>query len=171
MISEDPLADAMVPEMRVDENLLLSGLERGSGGGFWLQRRRIAGAADEVRSAFPLQMAESGAKVRHLSGGNIQRVLLAGEFGHGAGVFLAYYPTRGLDVLSAESTRRLILQQRDTGAATVLVSEDLDELLSLCDRLLVMYRGRVAGEFAAADASVQDIGLLMTGHAATVAAG
>ena len=171
VISEDPLADAMVPEMRVDENLLLSGLERGSGGGFWLQRRRIAGAADEVRSAFPLQMAESGAKVRHLSGGNIQRVLLAGEFGHGAGVFLAYYPTRGLDVLSAESTRRLILQQRDTGAATVLVSEDLDELLSLCDRLLVMYRGRVAGEFAAADASVQDIGLLMTGHAATVAAG
>ena len=110
-------------------------------------------------------MADPSAQVRHLSGGNIQRVMLAGELGQGASVFLAYYPTRGLDVLSAESTRALLLQQRDAGAATVLVSEDLDELLALSDRLIVMYRGRVAGEFTPANASVQEIGLLMTGHA------
>ena len=164
VISEDPLADAMVAGMRVDENLLLSGLARGRAEGFWLNRRAIAAGADEVRAAFPLQMADSSAQVRHLSGGNVQRVLLAGELGQGATVFLAYYPTRGLDVLSADSTRRLLLQQRDAGAATVLVSEDLDELLSLSDRLLVMYRGRVAGEFSPSEASLQEIGLLMTGH-------
>ena len=102
--------------------------------------------------------------MRHLSGGNIQRVLLAGELGQGASMFLAYYPTRGLDVLSAESTRKLLLDQRDAGAATVLVSEDLDELLALSDRLLVMYRGRIAGEFSPSEASLREIGLLMTGH-------
>ena len=165
VISEDPLADAMVAGMRVDENLLLSGLARGRSEGFWLNREKIAGGAEEVRASFPLQLAESGAQVRHLSGGNIQRVMLAGELGQGASLFLAYYPTRGLDVVSAESTRRLLMKQRDAGAATVLVSEDLDELLALSDRLLVMYRGRIAGEFTPATASVQEIGLLMTGNA------
>ena len=164
VIPEDPLTNAMVPEMRVDENLMLAGLSRGRRQGFWLNRNAISGAAEETRAAFPLPLAEPGARVRRLSGGNIQRVMLAGELGQGASVLLAYYPTRGLDVLSAESTRRLLLEQRNAGAATVLVSEDLDELLALSDRLLVMHRGRVAGEFAAAGASVHEIGLLMTGH-------
>ena len=165
VIPENPLTDAMVAEMRVDENLLLAGLSRGRRKGFWLDRNAISAAAEETRARFPLPLAESGARVRRLSGGNIQRVLLAGELGPGASALLAYYPTRGLDVLSAESTRRLLLEQRDAGAAMVLVSEDLDELLTLSDRLLVMYRGRVAGEFAANGASVHEIGLLMTGHA------
>ena len=168
VISEDPLADAMVPEMRVDENLLLAGLSRGRRQGFWLDRKSVAVSAEAVRAGFPLSLADSDARVRRLSGGNIQRVLLAGELGQGAPVLLAYYPTRGLDVLSAESTRRLLLEQRDAGAATVLVSEDLDELMALSDWLLVMYRGRIAGEFSAQDASVQEIGLLMTGHAQEV---
>ena len=106
VICEDPLADAMVAGMRVDENLLLSGLARDHGNGIWLDPRSIADGVDEVRANFPLQMADSTAQVRHLSGGNIQRVMLAGELSGGAGVFIAYYPTRGLDVLSAESTRR-----------------------------------------------------------------
>ena len=165
VIPEDPLADAMAPEMRVDENLLLAGLSRGQHGGFWLDRKAVASGAEAMRSAFPLPLADPGARVRHLSGGNIQRVLLAGELGQGASVLLAYYPTRGLDVLSADATRGLLLEQRNAGAATVLVSEDLDELLALSDRLLVMYRGRVAGEFKTRDASAQEIGLLMTGHA------
>ena len=171
IISEDPLADAMVAGMRVDENLLLSGLARDRDESFWLDPARITAASEQVRAAFPLQVAASAAQVRHLSGGNIQRVMLAGELGQGASVFLAYYPTRGLDVLSAESTRGLLLQQRDAGAATVLVSEDLDELLALSDCLIVMYRGRVAGEFAPAEVSLQEIGLLMTGQAAPAGTG
>ena len=164
VIPEDPFADAMVPEMRVDENLMLAGLSRGKETRLWLDRRSVSAAAEAMRAAFPLPMAGSDARVRHLSGGNVQRVLLAGELSQGAKVLLAYYPTRGLDVLSAESTRRLLLEQRDSGAAVVLVSEDLDELLTLSDRLMVMYRGRVAGEFVTGDAPIHDIGLLMTGN-------
>ena len=164
IIPEDPFADAMVPEMRVDENLMLAGLSRGKGSGFWLSRRKITRDAEEIRSAFPLQLADPDARVRRLSGGNVQRVLLAGELRQTALVLLAYYPTRGLDVLSAESTRRLLLQQRDAGSAVVLISEDLDELLALSDRLVVMYRGAIVGEFDSGDASVWEIGLLMTGH-------
>ena len=165
VIPEDPLADAIVPEMRVDENLLLAGLGRGRRERFWLDRKSVAVSAEAVRARFPLPLADSDAPVRRLSGGNIQRVLLAGELGQGAPVLLAYYPTRGLDVLSAESTRRLLLEQRDAGVAIALVSEDLDELLALSDRLMVMYRGCIVGEFSAQDASLQQIGLLMTGHA------
>ena len=166
IICEDPLADAMVAGMRVDENLLLSGLARGRDQGLWLGQSDIAEGAKQVRAAFPLSMADSNAQVRHLSGGNIQRVMLAGELCSGASVLLAYYPTRGLDVMSAESTRGLLLQQAESGAAVVLVSEDLDELMTLSHRLLVMYRGSIVGEFDATDASTLEIGLLMTGHTA-----
>ncbi len=171
VVPEDPLSDAMVPEMRVDENLLLASMSRGSKAGFWLDRGSITGDAEAVREEFPLSVAPSDARVRSLSGGNIQRVLLAGELGHGAPVLLAYYPTRGLDVVSADETRRLLAAQRAAGSAVVLVSEDLDELLALSDRVMVMYRGCVAGEFDVATASVQDIGLLMTGNALPVGAG
>lgn len=166
VVPEDPLADAMVPEMRVDENLLLAAMGRsGRRPGFLMDRSRITSEAEAVREKFPLALAPSDVMVRRLSGGNIQRVLLAGALGHDAPVLLAYYPTRGLDVLSAEETRRLLVAQRDAGSAVVLVSEDLDELMALSDRIMVMYRGRVAGEFDAKTASVQDIGLLMTGNA------
>ena len=171
VVPEDPLADAMVPGMRVDENLLLASMSRRPKSGFWLGRSGIASDAEAVREEFPLALAPSGARVRRLSGGNIQRVLLAGELGHGAPVLLAYYPTRGLDVLSAGETRRLLLARRAAGSAVMLVSEDLDELLALSDRVMVMYRGRVVGEFDAATASVQDIGLLMTGSALPAGAG
>ena len=166
IICENPLADAMVADMRVDENLLLSGLARGHERGFWLARSDIAECAEQARQEFPLSLADSNAQVRRLSGGNIQRVMLAGELSRGASALLAYYPTRGLDVISAESTRRLLLQEAESGAAVVLVSEDLDELLTLSHRLLVMYRGGIVGEFDAAGASIQEIGLLMTGHTA-----
>ena len=164
VIPEDPFADAMVSEMRVDENLMLAGLAKGRKSSFWLDRRNVSAAAEAMSTGFPLPLARQDTRVRHLSGGNVQRVLLAGELGQGAKVLLAYYPTRGLDVLSAESTRRLLLEQREAGTATVLVSEDLDELLTLSDRLIVMYRGSVAGEFATDEAQIHEIGLLMTGH-------
>jgi simple sugar transport system ATP-binding protein len=76
---------------------------------------------------------------------------------------MAYYPTRGLDVINAEATRRLMLDFRDRGGAIVLVSEDLDELLSLSDHMMVMFQGNIVGEFPTEAASVQEIGMLMTG--------
>ncbi len=167
VIPENPMADAMVPEMRVDENLFLARVARGGHRGFWMERKNISANDDRVRGEFPFPLAEPGAQVRRLSGGNVQRVLLAGELGREVSVLLACYPTRGLDVASADSARRLLLDRRDAGAAIVLVSEDLDELFALSDRLLVMYRGRIVGQFATSEVSMQEIGLMMTGQAAS----
>lgn len=169
VIPENPLSEAMAPQMRVDENLLLAGLARSRSAGFWLNRRRIAAAATEA-GKFPLPLADPDTPLRHLSGGNIQRVMLAGELSRAAAIFLAYYPTRGLDVQSAESVRRLLLEQRNNGAATILISEDLDELMRLSDRLLVMYRGRIVGELVPNETSPREIGLLMTGQTRNAAA-
>jgi simple sugar transport system ATP-binding protein len=77
---------------------------------------------------------------------------------------MAYYPTRGLDVVTAETTRRLMIDYRDRGGAVVLVSEDLDELLALCNHMVVMYQGNIVGEFSTGSASIQEIGMLMTGQ-------
>ena len=79
-------------------------------------------------------------------------------------VLMAYYPTKGLDVLTAETTRRLLMDYRAKGGAIVLISEDLDELFALSDRMMVMFEGNIVGEFEPDSASMQEIGLLMTGH-------
>ena len=76
---------------------------------------------------------------------------------------MAYYPTRGLDVITAEATRKLMLEYRERGGAIVLVSEDLDELLSLSDHMMVMFQGNIVGEFPTEGASIREIGMLMTG--------
>ena len=79
-------------------------------------------------------------------------------------VLMAYYPTRGLDVVTAEATRRLMMDYRDRGGAIVLVSEDLDELMALSDKMMVMFQGNIVGTFPTEMASVQQIGMLMTGQ-------
>ena len=169
-ITEDPINMAMVPEMRVDENLVLGELADYSNGGFWLDLGSIREKIAEALSKFPLQLASHDMRVDKLSGGNVQKVSLAREIeltrqaGSTPKVLMAYYPTRGLDVVTAETTRRLMLDYRDRGGAIVLVSEDLEELLSLSDHLIVMFQGKIVGEFPTESASVQEIGMLMTGQ-------
>ncbi len=169
-ITEDPINMAMVPEMRVDENLVLGELADYSNGGFWLDLGSIRVKIAAALSKFPLQLAGHDMRVDKLSGGNVQKVSLARELeltrqaGTTPKVLMAYYPTRGLDVVTAETTRRLMLDYRDRGGAIVLVSEDLDELLALSDHLVVMFQGNIVGEFPPESASVQEIGMLMTGQ-------
>ena len=129
-------------------------------------REKIAAAL----SKFPLQLAGHQMRLDKLSGGNVQRVILAREMeltrraGSTPKVLMAYYPTRGLDVVTAEATRRLMMDYRDRGGAIVLVSEDLDELLALSDHMVVMFQGNIVGQFPTETASIQEIGMLMTGH-------
>jgi len=169
-ITEDPINMAMVPEMRVDENLVLGELADYSNGGFWLDLGSIRERIAEALSKFPLQLASHDMRVDKLSGGNVQKVSLAREIeltrqaGSTPKVLMAYYPTRGLDVVTAETTRRLMLDYRDRGGAIVLVSEDLEELLALSDHMMVMFQGKVVGEFPTESASAQEIGMLMTGQ-------
>ena len=163
-IPEDVLGMAMVPTMKVEENLVLGELQKYGNGGVWLDRKGMRRQVDSTLSRFPLKLAPLDTRVEHLSGGNIQRVVLARELAMAPKVLMAYYPTRGLDVLTAETTRGLLMECRDNGGAIVLVSEDLEELFALSDRLVVMYQGNIVGEFQPESASLHEIGLLMTGH-------
>ena len=163
-IPEDVLGMAMVPDMRVEENLLLGELHKNGNSGIWLDRKGMRRQVDATLSGFPLKLAPLETRIEHLSGGNIQRVVLAREMAMAPKVLMAYYPTRGLDVLTAETTRGLLMECREEGGAIVLVSEDLEELFALSDRLVVMYQGNIVGEFQPESASLHEIGLLMTGN-------
>ena len=168
-ISEDPISMAMVPDMRVDENLVLGELDNYNNGGVWLDLGGIRERITNALKTFPLQLAPHYMPVNQLSGGNVQRVILAREIEltrHARitpKVLMAYYPTRGLDVITAEATRKLILEYRDRGGAIILISEDLEELLSLSNNIMVMFQGNIVGEFPTEAASIQEIGMLMTG--------
>jgi simple sugar transport system ATP-binding protein len=102
-------------------------------------------------------------RVGTLSGGNIQRVVLAREMARNPRLILAFYPTRGLDVLSAVAARELLVASRDAGAGVLLISEDLGELFSLSDLLVVLFRGRIVGTSKPQETTVNKVGYLMTG--------
>jgi general nucleoside transport system ATP-binding protein len=99
-----------------------------------------------------------------LSGGNLQRAILARELSPRPNVLIAASPTRGLDVAATETVRRALLEQRDAGTAVLVISEDLDELEALCDRVLVLFEGRIVGEVAAGAFDAERLGLMMAGH-------
>jgi simple sugar transport system ATP-binding protein len=98
-----------------------------------------------------------------LSGGNLQKVILAREITTKPKLMVAMQPTRGLDVGAIESIQNLLLEQREAGTALLLVSEELDELLTLSDRIAVIHEGEIMGIVDAKDADIKDIGLMMTG--------
>jgi len=98
-----------------------------------------------------------------LSGGNVQRVTLAQETAHDPRLIIAFYPTRGLDVRSAAAAREILVSFRNSGSGVLLISEDLDELFAMSDRLIVLYRGRIAGLFTPGETTVREVGFLMTG--------
>ena len=161
-VPEDPLLMAAVPGMSVRENLVL-----GTG-----QRYRRAFTVDwrgleaAMRGsfedlAFPVPRLEAPAGA--LSGGNLQRMVIAREMAHGPKLVVALYPTRGLDVRSATSVRDLLRRARDAGSGVLFISEDLDELAEMSDRLLVLYGGALVGEFARGAWSSDRVGHLMTG--------
>lgn len=127
----------------------------------WLQIHNTA--KNLLTTTFVATAPKLGVKVEHLSGGNLQRVVIARELGRQPKVLLAYYPARGLDISNAEAMRRLLLQHRERGAAILLISEDLDELFSLSDHLVVMYHGRIVGAFEPHTIDAHTVGHLMTG--------
>ncbi len=129
----------------------------------------VAGAlrrfARRLIETFDIRPARPEAATAHLSGGNAQKVVVAREVDEEAQVLLAAQPTRGVDVGSIENIRRELIRARDRGAAILLVSADLEEILSLSDRIAVMYEGQITGLLDAEGADEESLGLLMTGGA------
>jgi ABC-type uncharacterized transport system ATPase subunit len=171
-VPEDRLGTGLAPGLTVQENLALKSyrrppLARGPLLAEGVMRRRAA----DLISRFDIRGTRPGLPVRLLSGGNLQRVLLAREISARPKFLLAASPTRGLDVGATQAVRALLLEQRGEGVAVLLLSEDLDELLALSDRILVIYEGRVVGEVDAASADPDELGLLMAGGGSSSHAG
>jgi len=160
-IPEDRHA-SLVGELSVAYNLVLERLDDFRSGGR-IDERRIREHASELIERFDIRAGPDDA-VATLSGGNIQKVLLARVLSRDPRVVVVSQPTRGLDVGATEYVRSQLLARRAAGAAILLVSEDLDELLALSDRLIVMYEGRIVGEMAVADADLERLGMLMAGR-------
>jgi simple sugar transport system ATP-binding protein len=160
-IPEDRHA-SLVLELSVATNLVLERLDDFRRGGR-LDEMSIRANAETLIERYAIR-ARPTDRVRTLSGGNIQKVLLARVLSRRPRVIVVSQPTRGLDVGATEYVRNELLGQRATGAAILLVSEDLDELLALSDRLVVLYEGRIVGELPAAGADPEHLGMLMAGR-------
>jgi simple sugar transport system ATP-binding protein len=162
-IPEDPLAMALVPYMSVLENFSLTNI--------WRYARHAGLSMDWQSAKIDAQstLANLGFDVplyvpaKALSGGNLQRMVIAREMSHQPRLIVASYLTRGLDVQSTLAARKALLQARDEGAGVLLISEDLEELFQLSDRLIVLYQGKIVGTYTPAGTDVYEIGHLMTG--------
>lgn len=160
-VPEDPVTDSVVPGLDVAEHLVLDG-RRFPRRQVLLDRRGMVAEARRRRAEAPLAMAPVDAQVATLSGGNIQRVLLTRVFACGdAPLIVVAYPSRGLDIASVLATRKVLLERREAGTGVLMVSEDLDELIAVADRIVVLHDGRVAGIVDPAESDRQQIGQLM----------
>ena len=163
-IPEDPLSMAVVPSLTVQENLALSnshGYARR--GGLAMNWDAVRRDAEHTVERLSMPLPALSARAGSLSGGNLQRVVLVREMARHPRLIVASYPTRGLDVQSAIAARGLLVAARDAGAGVVLISEDLGELFALSDRLIVLYGGRIVGEFKPEETTADRVGRLMTG--------
>lgn len=159
-LPEDPVADAVVAGLTVLEHMALDGARqpRRRLGIDWAAVRERARSADVAAG---LRMAPLHRRVDRLSGGNIQRVMLTRTLAGSPAVVVASYPSRGLDIANTRRTQELLLEQRARGAALLVVSEDLDELMAISDRIAVMNGGRVTGVVSARQTDRQELGRLM----------
>jgi simple sugar transport system ATP-binding protein len=128
-----------------------------------LDWKAIGGNAGALIKSFDIRAQGAGDAVKRLSGGNIQKVVLAREFTNGADFLLIDQPTRGVDIGAQEAIHDEIMRQRAAGRAILLISVQLDELAALADRILVMFNGRIMGEVAGDDADEDRIGMMMAG--------
>lgn len=161
-IPEDRTHVGSAPNLSVTDNVIMKNYRKKPIANGWMIDMGIAKQfAEELKQSYDIVVPKVETPVRLLSGGNLQRVILAREISGKPLMMLAVQPTRGLDVGAIEGVHRLLLAQRDAGAAILLISEELEELLGLSDRTLVMYEGQIMGEVR--DANLDTIGLMMTG--------
>lgn len=165
-LPEEPLHNACAPRMSVAENLAFRLFDDGRDGRrrFWKSPRAIAANADALIARFNVKTASPHAPIATLSGGNVQRAVLARELTGDVDLLIVSNPCFGLDFSAVAAIRDRLLAARNRGAAVLLISEDLDEILELSDRIAVMSEGRIAFETAAEGADVAEIGAHMAGH-------
>jgi general nucleoside transport system ATP-binding protein len=166
-LPEEPLRNACAPRMSVAENLAFRSFDENGGSrpAFWKDGGAIARNAAALISAFSIKTSSPTARIASLSGGNVQRSVLARELTGDVEVLIVSNPCFGLDFAAVAAIRDRLVEARNRGVAILLISEDLDEIMELSDRIIVMSEGQVAFETPIATADVAEIGHYMAGHA------
>jgi general nucleoside transport system ATP-binding protein len=163
-IPDDRISEGLIMDFSIEDNLILGRQrDRDYRKGIFLDRNHIHKSAIDLIDSFNITPSSPTNRTRNLSGGNLQKVILARELNRDIQCLVANQPTRGLDVGVIEYIHRRILELRALGVGILLFSEDLDELLSLSDRIAVMFCGKIVGLFETPDASLEEIGLCMAG--------
>jgi simple sugar transport system ATP-binding protein len=165
-LPEEPLRNACVARMSVADNLAFRDFDRTpfARGNWWLDRGAFTANAQRQIESYKVRTRTPDTPIGELSGGNVQRAVLARELGRDVDIMIAANPCFGLDFAAVAQIRAEIMAVRNRGAAVLLVSEDLDELLELADRILVMFHGTFVYETAAQNADLTRIGRHMAGH-------
>jgi simple sugar transport system ATP-binding protein len=166
-IPEDRHRTALVEPMSIEDNAVL---ERISDAPFskrgWIDRAAIAALTRTIIEGFDVRASGPQQKVGTLSGGNQQKIVLGRALSRDPSLLVAVQPARGLDVGATAFVHRQLLARRAAGAGVLLISTELDEILALSDRIVVMFKGGIVGELARADVTVEKLGLMMAGRAA-----
>lgn len=164
-IPEERMIDGVVKNFTVAENFVLKDQSEPpyALGRFFLRPRKIAEACRRIIGEYEVKTPGTDTPIRNLSGGNIQKVVLARELAQQPKLLIAAQPTRGVDIGATEYIHHRLLEERAKGTAILLISEDLDEVMALSDRIIVMYEGRAVGEVMRRDYDVRTIGAMMAG--------
>ena len=159
-VPEDRLGMGLVGSMDLIDNMMLRSFRKGRG--IFVNRKKPEALANEIVKDLEVVTPGVRTQVSKLSGGNIQKVLVGREISSSPKVFMAAYPVRGLDINSSYLIYDLLNRQKENGTAVLFVGEDLDVLMALCDRILVLSGGKVADIVDPTKVSKEEIGLLMT---------
>ena len=159
-VPEDRLGMGLVGNMDIVDNMMLRSYRKGKS--VFVDRQPPRNLADKIIEDLGVVTPSPSTPVRRLSGGNVQKVLVGREIASAPTVLMAAYPVRGLDINSSYLIYNLLNQQKENGVAVIFVGEDLDVLMALCDRILVLGGGRITGEVDGRTTTKEEIGLLMT---------
>ncbi len=159
-VPEDRLGMGLVGNMDIVDNMMLRSYRKGKS--IFLERKAPRNLAEEIIEQLEVVTPSANTPVRRLSGGNVQKVLVGREIAASPSVLMAAYPVRGLDINSSYTIYNLLNQQKQRGVAVIYVGEDLDVLLELCDRIMVLSGGKISDIVDARKATKEQIGLLMT---------
>jgi simple sugar transport system ATP-binding protein len=159
-VPEDRLGMGLVGNMDITDNMMLRSYRKGNS--LFVDRKKPRNLAEEIIKSLEIVTPGTTTPVRRLSGGNVQKVLVGREIASSPAVLMAAYPVRGLDINSSYAIYNLLNSQKESGTAVIFVGEDLDVLIELCDRILVINSGAVTGIVDGRSARKEELGLLMT---------
>jgi simple sugar transport system ATP-binding protein len=159
-VPEDRLGMGLVGNMDIIDNMMLRSYRKGKS--VFVERKQPKALAEKIIEDLQVVTPDAKTPVRRLSGGNVQKVLVGREIAASPTVLMAAYPVRGLDINSSYMIYNLLNEQKENGVAVIFVGEDLDVLIELCDRILVVCGGRVTGIVNGREAKKEELGLLMT---------